>query len=202
MRDEHYVRGQCFPSEQLPSVWQGPVRDAVADAAPGDGVSTVLSGVLRGAGRQRLGAVIMAAVAWGFGLPLQTALAFTAGLGVTGMWLGAAISSTVQAVVEVIPSTFSTVRRVGSFVVVAINAVVQSAYSRSAHVPWAVLLTADRLPASSRACRRSAWHASTGTGKPSARRSCCGRRTRSRCWCSSWTRQRMRQARSCPSSEG
>ena len=68
--------------------------------APGDGVSTVLSGVLRGAGRQRLGAIIMAAVAWGFGLPLQMALAFTAGLGVTGMWLGAAISSSVQAVVE------------------------------------------------------------------------------------------------------
>ena len=66
-------------------------------------MSTVLSGVLRGAGRQRLGAVIMAAVAWGFGLPLQTALAFTAGWGVAGMWLGAAVSSSVQAVVEVDP---------------------------------------------------------------------------------------------------
>lgn len=68
-------------------------------------MSTVLSGVLRGAGRQRLGAVIMAAVAWGFGLPVQTALAFAAGFGVTGMWMGAAISSTVQAVVEVVTST-------------------------------------------------------------------------------------------------
>ena len=68
--------------------------------AAGDGVSTVLSGVLRGAGRQRLGAGIMAAVAWGIGLPLQTALAFAVGWGIAGMWLGAAVSSTIQAIVE------------------------------------------------------------------------------------------------------
>ena len=63
-------------------------------------MSTVLSGVLRGAGRQQLGAGIMAAVSWGIGLPLQAVLAFSVGWGVAGMWLGAAVSSTIQAVVE------------------------------------------------------------------------------------------------------
>ena len=60
----------------------------------------MLSGVLRGAGRQRLGAGIMAAVSWGIGLPLQAALAFSVGWGVAGMWLGAAVASTIQGVVE------------------------------------------------------------------------------------------------------
>ena len=62
---------------------------------------TVLAGLLRGAGRQKLGAIINASVSWGLGLPLQAAFAFRAGLGVTGMWWGAAVATTIQAAVEV-----------------------------------------------------------------------------------------------------
>ena len=61
----------------------------------------MLGGVLRGAGRQTLGAIIAGLVAYCLGLPLQIALGFKLGLGVAGMWWGAAFSSTVQAVVEV-----------------------------------------------------------------------------------------------------
>ena len=61
------------------------------------------------------------------------------------------------------------------------------------------------VPGWNGACRQSVWHASTGTGKPIARRSCCERRIRSRCWTrtatSIWRPQRMRQPRSCRSYE-
>lgn len=64
-------------------------------------MSTVLGGVLRGAGRQTLGAIIGLIVAYVLGLPLQAALAFTAGFGVLGLWWGAAASSVLQTVIEV-----------------------------------------------------------------------------------------------------
>ena len=66
-------------------------------------MSTVLGGVLCGAGRQTLGAVISGVVAYCLGLPVQVTLGFLFTLGVVGMWWGAALASTVQAVVEVRP---------------------------------------------------------------------------------------------------
>ncbi|KAK9806774.1 hypothetical protein WJX72_002374 [[Myrmecia] bisecta] len=63
----------------------------------GDGIMTVLAGVLRGAGRQRLGALVNLITIWVVGLPLQVCLAFYLGLGAMGMWLAKLVTSVLQA---------------------------------------------------------------------------------------------------------
>lgn len=64
-----------------------------------DGINSVVSGVLRGSGRQMLGAVCNF---WGyfvFGLPLSAFLAFKGGMGIHGLWWGIIAGACVQAVV-------------------------------------------------------------------------------------------------------
>jgi MATE family multidrug resistance protein len=56
----------------------------------GDGVNATVGGVLRGAGRQELGAIFNLVAYWILGLPLAGYLAFKANLGVTGLWIGLA----------------------------------------------------------------------------------------------------------------
>ena len=62
----------------------------------GDGMNCVLSGVLRGAGRQALGAALNLSTFWCMGLPLAGLLAFKAHLGITGLWAGLAATTMVQ----------------------------------------------------------------------------------------------------------
>jgi MATE family multidrug resistance protein len=64
-----------------------------------DGINSVVSGVLRGSGRQMLGAVCNF---WGYfivGLPLCAYLAFKANMGIHGLWWGIIAGACVQAVV-------------------------------------------------------------------------------------------------------
>lgn len=64
-----------------------------------DGINSVVSGVLRGSGRQMLGAVCNF---WGYfivGLPLCAYLAFKADMGIHGLWWGVIAGACVQAVV-------------------------------------------------------------------------------------------------------
>lgn len=64
-----------------------------------DGINSVVSGVLRGSGRQMLGAVCNF---WGYfivGLPLCAFLAFKADMGIHGLWWGIIAGACVQAVV-------------------------------------------------------------------------------------------------------
>lgn len=56
----------------------------------GDGVNATVAGVLRGAGRQEIGALYNLIAYWFVGLPLAALLAFKAGLGVLGLWIGLA----------------------------------------------------------------------------------------------------------------
>jgi MATE family multidrug resistance protein len=67
-----------------------------------DGINSVASGVLRGAGRQALGAGVNFLGYWVVGVPLAAALAFTAGLGVQGFWLGVGSGAVLQAVVVMV----------------------------------------------------------------------------------------------------
>lgn len=63
-----------------------------------DGINSVVSGVLRGSGRQMLGAVCNF---WGYfivGLPLCAFLAFKADMGINGLWWGVIAGACVQAV--------------------------------------------------------------------------------------------------------
>ncbi|GBF97494.1 hypothetical protein Rsub_10417 [Raphidocelis subcapitata] len=64
-----------------------------------DGVNAALSGVLRGSGRQKLGAAVNFVGFWIVGLPLSWALAFPGGLGEWGLWAGVCAGAGVQAAV-------------------------------------------------------------------------------------------------------
>ncbi|KAG2445740.1 hypothetical protein HXX76_000346 [Chlamydomonas incerta] len=65
-----------------------------------DGQNAVLSAVLRGAGRQWLGAGCNLVGWWGVGVPLAYYLALNTDLGVAGLWGGFATASALQAVVQ------------------------------------------------------------------------------------------------------
>ncbi len=54
----------------------------------GGGIIVPLGGVLRGCGRQRLGAVVDLTVTWCMGLPLGASLTFVVGMGILGFWVG------------------------------------------------------------------------------------------------------------------
>eukprot|EP00195_Chlamydomonas_chlamydogama_P009762 CAMPEP_0202901800 /NCGR_PEP_ID=MMETSP1392-20130828/14735_1 /ASSEMBLY_ACC=CAM_ASM_000868 /TAXON_ID=225041 /ORGANISM="Chlamydomonas chlamydogama, Strain SAG 11-48b" /LENGTH=532 /DNA_ID=CAMNT_0049588419 /DNA_START=201 /DNA_END=1799 /DNA_ORIENTATION=- len=62
----------------------------------GEGANTVLAGVLRGCGRQRIGAIINLGMYWGLGLPFSCILAFKMGLGAMGLWTGLACTASLQ----------------------------------------------------------------------------------------------------------
>eukprot|EP00877_Chromochloris_zofingiensis_P009804 jgi/Chrzof1/5077/Cz15g10270.t1 len=65
----------------------------------GDSINTVLSGAIRGAGRQWVGMLVNLGIFWGFGLPLAGFMALKWGFGVPGLWYAMAVTSSVQAVV-------------------------------------------------------------------------------------------------------
>jgi Na+-driven multidrug efflux pump len=62
----------------------------------GEGANTVLAGVLRGCGRQKIGATINLIAYWGIGLPVSCVLAFKMGLGAMGLWTGLACTASLQ----------------------------------------------------------------------------------------------------------
>jgi MATE family multidrug resistance protein len=53
-----------------------------------DGVQVTCNGVLRGLKDARVPMLLTACAYWGVGVPLGLTLAFTAGLGAAGMWVG------------------------------------------------------------------------------------------------------------------
>lgn len=70
-----------------------------AVAVSADGLNGVVAGVLRGSGRQMLGASINGLGYWVIGIPLAAFLAFPGNLGVHGFWIGITVGAFVQAVV-------------------------------------------------------------------------------------------------------
>ena len=56
-------------------------------------------GVLRGCGRQRLGAIANLTIIWGLGMPLAGILTFKLGMGILGLWLDQLGISVAMAVV-------------------------------------------------------------------------------------------------------
>ena len=79
-----------------------------------NGAVELLSGVLRGCGRQKIGAIVNAAANYGVGLPLQLLFAFRLGAGVEGLWWGITAASALQgAVLAVQVSRFDWRREAG-----------------------------------------------------------------------------------------
>ncbi|KAL4438174.1 hypothetical protein ABPG77_010535 [Micractinium sp. CCAP 211/92] len=62
-----------------------------------NGATALLSGILRGCGRQRVGALVNAIANYAAGLPLMLLLAFRLRAGVAGLWWGVAAAAALQA---------------------------------------------------------------------------------------------------------
>lgn len=69
----------------------------IAAAVVGDGINGALAGVVRGAGRQGPAAALNLVVYWGVGVTGTALLTFRAGLGLTGLWVGLAATTVLQA---------------------------------------------------------------------------------------------------------
>src|SRR4051812_45382454 len=63
----------------------------------GEGANTVLAGIMRGCGRQKIGATVNLVTYWIVGLPCAVGLAFHANMGALGLWTGLACTASVQA---------------------------------------------------------------------------------------------------------
>ena len=83
-----------------------------SSAAAGEGANTVLAGIMRGCGRQKIGATINLITYWVFGLPLACALAFWGKLGAVGLWIGLACTASIQAFLMTL-TVYRWVNRVG-----------------------------------------------------------------------------------------
>lgn len=96
------VRTTCVPSPTNPTTPNHRPRPRAAPLCPDavDGQNAVLGAVLRGAGRQWLGAGLNLAGWWGVGVPLAYYLAFNCGMNVQGLWAGFATASALQAAVQ------------------------------------------------------------------------------------------------------
>lgn len=73
------------------------IMPLVALALVGDGVNGALAGAVRGAGRQGAAAGVNLVAYWVIGIPGTAWLAFSAGLGLAGLWTGLAATTVLQA---------------------------------------------------------------------------------------------------------
>jgi hypothetical protein len=89
--------GRLFSSDAAVVALTATAVPPLAASLVGEGANTVLSGVMRGCGRQRIGAAVNLLTYWAVGLPLSCLLAFKGGLGALGLWTGLACTASVQA---------------------------------------------------------------------------------------------------------
>lgn len=66
----------------------------------GEGANTVLAGVMRGCGRQQLGAAVSLVTYWALGLPFACLLAFKLQMGALGLWVGLTGTAGLQALLN------------------------------------------------------------------------------------------------------
>jgi len=88
--------GSFFSSEQVVVRAVAGVIPFVAGAVLGDGFNATMSGVLRGAGRQKLGFYINLIVFYFIALPLSWLVGFRLDQGIRGLWLGLLVGLWIQ----------------------------------------------------------------------------------------------------------
>ncbi|KAF6260291.1 mate-domain-containing protein [Scenedesmus sp. NREL 46B-D3] len=89
--------GRLFSSELDVVTLTAQAVPPLAVSLIGEGANTVLAGVMRGCGRQKIGASINLVTYWGLGLPIACLLAFPGKLGALGLWTGLACTASIQA---------------------------------------------------------------------------------------------------------
>ncbi|KAF8060322.1 DTX16 [Scenedesmus sp. PABB004] len=89
--------GKLFSGEADVVMLTAQAVPPLAVSLVGEGANTVLAGVMRGCGRQKIGASINLVTYWVFGLPIACLLAFPGGLGALGLWTGLACTASLQA---------------------------------------------------------------------------------------------------------
>lgn len=89
--------GWLFSSDKEVIIATAQAVTPLAVSLVGEGANTVLAGVLRGCGRQHIGASVNLVMYWVFGLPISCFMAFRMGLGALGLWTGLASTASVQA---------------------------------------------------------------------------------------------------------
>ncbi|PNH05195.1 MATE efflux family protein 5 [Tetrabaena socialis] len=91
--------GAIFAAEREVVLLTSQAVPTLAISLIGEGANTVLAGVLRGCGRQKIGAQINLFMYWGIGLPFACLLAFRMGLGAMGLWTGLACTASLQSLI-------------------------------------------------------------------------------------------------------
>lgn len=97
LTSRHYV-AYMFTSDNDVGSAAATVFPVMAWCLLGDGINATIGGVLRGSGRQELGAALNLVAYWVVGLPLAWTLAFKAGWGVPGLWTGLATCASINGV--------------------------------------------------------------------------------------------------------
>ncbi|PQM41691.1 protein DETOXIFICATION 16-like isoform X1 [Prunus yedoensis var. nudiflora] len=92
------VWGYCYTSDKEVVEYVGEILLWVAIAHFFDGIQSVLSGVIRGSGQQKIGAYVNLGAYYLIGIPISIILAFVLHIGGKGLWIGITVALFVQAV--------------------------------------------------------------------------------------------------------
>jgi MATE family multidrug resistance protein len=98
------VYGYLFSNDESVVHLVSKVMPLVASFQVADGLAGSCGGVLRGQGRQHLGAAFNLVAYYVLALPLGIALAFEWGYGLPGLWIGTANSLTLRLYVALAPN--------------------------------------------------------------------------------------------------
>jgi hypothetical protein len=91
-----HVAAHLFTDDPAVVAAAAPVFPVMAFCLLGDGINATLGGMLRGAARQEVGAVLGIVSYWVVGLPLAGVMALKAGWGVGGLWTGLSAAATIN----------------------------------------------------------------------------------------------------------
>ncbi|XP_062078610.1 protein DETOXIFICATION 16-like isoform X2 [Humulus lupulus] len=93
----HGIWGYCYSTEEKVVKYVGQMLILIAISHFFDGIQSVLSGSVRGSGRQKIGAFANLAAYYLVGIPVAIVLAFVFHLGGKGLWMGIIVALIVQA---------------------------------------------------------------------------------------------------------
>ncbi|KAF3452820.1 hypothetical protein FNV43_RR03253 [Rhamnella rubrinervis] len=93
----HRVWGYCYSREERVVKYVGEMLLLISVSHFFDGIQSVLSGTIRGCGRQKIGAYINLAAYYLIGAPISILLAFLYHIGGKGLWIGITVALFVQA---------------------------------------------------------------------------------------------------------